>query len=167
MQFQVPQFIEVEDKIFGPLTFKQFVFLAGGAGMVYLAWRILPFIVAIPIMLLVGCLALALAFFQYNGRPFLFAIETFFYYALRSKLYLWSNETRKKAAPQVAAAGATGRELYIPHLSDSKLHDLAWSLDIKERLSAGVGDDADRTSRNPVEPLRTSREALGREPQIQ
>lgn len=167
MQFQVPQFIEVEDKIFGPLTFKQFVFLAGGAGMVYLAWRVLPFIVAIPIMALVGCLALALAFFQYNGRPFLFAIETFFYYALRSKLYLWSNETRKKAAPQVAAAASGSRELYIPHLSDSKLHDLAWSLDIKERLSAGVGDDADRTARNTVEPLRTSREALGRASEIQ
>ncbi|TSC61742.1 MAG: SsrA-binding protein, partial [Parcubacteria group bacterium Athens0416_74] len=32
MQFQVPQFIEVEDKIVGPLTFKQFVFIAGGLG---------------------------------------------------------------------------------------------------------------------------------------
>ena len=27
MQYQVPQFIEVEDKIFGPLTFKQFLYI--------------------------------------------------------------------------------------------------------------------------------------------
>jgi hypothetical protein len=167
MQFQVPQFIEVEDKIFGPLTFKQFIFLAGGAGMVYLAWRVLPLIVAIPIMALVGCLALALAFFQYNGRPFLFALETFFYYLIRSKLYLWSNEGRKRTAPKMAAAAVPGRDVYIPHLSDSKLHDLAWSLDIKERLSAGVGDEDDRGSRNAIEPLRTSREALGRASNIQ
>ncbi|TSC80302.1 MAG: hypothetical protein G01um101429_152 [Parcubacteria group bacterium Gr01-1014_29] len=31
-QFQVPQFIEVEDKIFGPLTTKQFFYLLGGGG---------------------------------------------------------------------------------------------------------------------------------------
>lgn len=36
MQFQVPQFIEVEDKIFGPLTFKQFVYIAGGVALMYL-----------------------------------------------------------------------------------------------------------------------------------
>ena len=42
MQFQVPQFIEVEDKIFGPLTFKQFVYVAGGAGLAYLVWRVSP-----------------------------------------------------------------------------------------------------------------------------
>ena len=32
MRFQVPQFIEIESKIFGPLTFKQFIYLAGGGG---------------------------------------------------------------------------------------------------------------------------------------
>jgi hypothetical protein len=29
MQFRVPQFIDIEDKLFGPLTFKQFIYLAG------------------------------------------------------------------------------------------------------------------------------------------
>ena len=33
MQFQVPQFIEIEDKIIGPFTVKQFIYLVGGAGM--------------------------------------------------------------------------------------------------------------------------------------
>ncbi len=33
MRFEVPQFIDVEDKIFGPFTFKQFLYLAGGAGL--------------------------------------------------------------------------------------------------------------------------------------
>ena len=43
MQFQVPQFIEIEDKIFGPLTFKQFIYLAGGGGLCFLLYTILPF----------------------------------------------------------------------------------------------------------------------------
>lgn len=161
MQFQVPQFIEVEDKIFGPLTFKQFIFLAGGAGMAYLAWRILPFFIAVPVALGVAGLALALAFFTYNGRPFLLALEMGFYYLIHSKLYLWNNNSHKKAAPKVVATRSTG-EVYIPHLSDSKLHDLAWSLDIKERLSAGVGSEDDRDTRNTLAPIRTPGEIIER-----
>ena len=33
MRFEVPQFVDIEDKIFGPLTFKQFIYIAGGAGV--------------------------------------------------------------------------------------------------------------------------------------
>ena len=54
MQFQVPQFIEVEDKIFGPLTFKQFVYVLGGAGACYLLWRVLPIYAAVPLMIAIG-----------------------------------------------------------------------------------------------------------------
>ena len=71
MQFQVPQFIEVEDRIFGPLTFRQFIFIAGGAGMCYVFWRILPLLISAPLILAVAALALSLAFMEYNGRPFI------------------------------------------------------------------------------------------------
>ncbi|MBI5644674.1 PrgI family protein [Candidatus Kaiserbacteria bacterium] len=156
MQFQVPQFIEVEDKIFGPLTFKQFVFLGGGAGIAYMLWRLLPLLLAGPFIALVGALAVALAFAQYNGRPFIVAIEHAFYYGVRSKLYLWNNaykkatvETRKAALP------AEEGEVYIPRLSDSKLHELAWSLDIKERIAAGVANDDERHVKRTAEDLVT------------
>src|SRR3989344_5602737 len=96
MQFQVPQFIEVEDKIFGPLTFKQFVYIAGGAGAAYLLWRVFPIYLAAPLILAVGGLAAGLAFFQYNGRPFIIAIEHAFFYFLKTKLYLWSNASKPK-----------------------------------------------------------------------
>ena len=42
MRFQVPQFIEVEDKIFGPLTLKQFLYTAGGAAVGFIIWSIFP-----------------------------------------------------------------------------------------------------------------------------
>ncbi|MBP9757972.1 MAG: PrgI family protein, partial [Candidatus Pacebacteria bacterium] len=78
MQFQVPQFIEVEDKIFGPFTFKQFVYIAGGLGLAYLLWRLLPTFVAAPLVIGVMGFAVALAFMQYNGRPFMVALESAF-----------------------------------------------------------------------------------------
>lgn len=146
MQFQVPQFIEVEDKIFGPLTFKQFVFIAGGAGMCYVMWRLLPLFLAAPIIAAIGGLAAALAFFQYNGRPFILALENGFYYMVHPKLYLWNNERRKKVLEEkpVAEPTSAGQGVYVPHLSDSRLHELAWSLDIKERIANGTASADER-----------------------
>ena len=52
MQFQVPQFIEVEDKIFGPLTLKEFLYLGGGIGMAVVLFIFVPFkIISIPLAL--------------------------------------------------------------------------------------------------------------------
>lgn len=156
MQFQVPQFIEVEDKIFGPLTFRQFIFIAGGLGMAYVLWRLLPIYLAAPLILGVGGLAAALAFFQFNGRPFIIALENGFYYIIRSKLYLWNNANKKRAVK--TAAVATRNDVYIPKISDSKLHELAWSLDIKERIAAGTAGDDERGG--ALTGVRTPKEIL-------
>ncbi len=164
MQFQVPQFIEVEDKIFGPLTFKQFIYVGGGLGASYIMWRILPIYVAGPLIAAIGGLAAGLAFFQLNGRPFIVGLENGFFFLIRSKLYLWNN-ARKKSAKAPAAVALTGRhaEIYVPKLSESKLHELSWSLDIKERIAAGVATEDERqvvrTRENIVAPVRTAQEA--------
>ena len=158
MQFQVPQFIEVEDKIFGPLTFKQFVYVAGGAGAAYLFWRILPVYLSLPFIACVGGLAAALAFYQFNGRPFILALENAVYFFLRTKLYLWNNSARKPVLRAAAVNSKASSEVYIPKLSDSRLHELAWSLYIKERIAAGVAEDEEREG-GVVSPIRTAREA--------
>ncbi len=166
MQFQVPQFIEMEDKIFGPLTFKQFVYIAGGAGLSYLLWRIFPLIVAAPLILAAGGFGAALAFMQYNGQPFILALEHGFYYLMKSKLYLWNNERRErnKVASEKKGSSRNLGDLYVPHLSESKLHELAWSLDIKEKIASGIASDDDRenvaTHSGLVAPVRTARSAL-------
>lgn len=164
MQFQVPQFIEVEDKIFGPLTFKQFVYLAGGAGAGYLLWRVFPIYVAAPLIMSTLGLGAALAFFKYNGQPFILALEHGFFYFVRSKLYLWSNELRDAKKNDVVAETHAPAALYVPKLSENRLHELAWSLDIKERIAQGTADNEEREEANPlkgiVAPVRTAREAM-------
>ncbi len=157
MQFQVPQFIEVEDKIFGPFTFKQFVFIAGGLGLCYLVYRLLPIFLSGPLIIGIGSLAAALAFMQYNGRPFIVAMENGFYYLLRTKLYLWNNERKPVAARKTEAT--IRPDLYIPRLSDSRLHELAWSLDIKERIAAGTAAEEEKGS-DSVQGIRTPQEVL-------
>lgn len=163
MQFQVPQFIEVEDKVFGPLTFKQFVYMGGGLGGAYLIWRVLPSYLAIPLGLGVAGFAFSLAFLQVNGRPLIIGVESAFYYFLRGKLYLWNNARKteqatimKTVAPQVSAS-------YVPKLSESRLHDLSWSLDINERIAAGTTTEEERRpAPDALSPVRTARAALVR-----
>ena len=92
MQFEVPQFIEVEDKIFGPLTWRQFVYLSGGIGMAVVMFFFLPFILfalfGIPLALLAG----ALAFYPVNNRPFSYFLEGVVNFVFRPKRYLWRKE---------------------------------------------------------------------------
>ncbi|MEK7227523.1 MAG: PrgI family protein [Patescibacteria group bacterium] len=133
MRFQVPQFIEVEDRIFGPLTFKQFIYVAGGVGICVILFIFLPKFLAILLALPVAALAGALAFYKVNEKPFINMVEAFFNYSMTSKLYIW----RKEAKPmQDKAASAQGsgvpKQIYVPKLSESKLRELTWSLDIKE-----------------------------------
>lgn len=163
MQFQVPQFIEVEDKIFGPLTFRQFIYLGGGIGGAYILWRTLPSFVAGPVALSLLGLAAALAFLQFNGRPFIVALENGFFYVVRTKLYLWSNTRRSKTKHEIEKAVAKQADTYIPKLSESKLHELAWSLDIRERIASGTAPTEERQMRHPksdaLAAVRTATEA--------
>ena len=46
----MPQFIEIEDKIIGPFTWKQFLYLAGGVGGSVMAWLFIPKIIAVVLI---------------------------------------------------------------------------------------------------------------------
>lgn len=137
MQFQVPQFIEVEDKLVGPLTFKQFIYLLGGGGGAYLIWTLLSgisSIIAIIFIIPVVGLSLALAFYKINNRPFIVFLEFGLKYFLTEKLYIWRPPTVDSASAKTQQPAKPKKiEPEVPRLTESKLKDLAWSLDITEK----------------------------------
>jgi len=101
MQFQVPQFIEKEAKIVGPLTFKQFLYLGAGGVVVfflyfYLAAKNLLAFALITIFLAIG--ALAFAFLKIGGQPLLTILLKFLNFSFSSKIYLWK---KKAVSPRV------------------------------------------------------------------
>lgn len=133
MRFQVPQFIEIEDKLIGNLTLKQFIYLAGGAGMAFVLYKILPFIFGFVAVICVVALSLALAFYKFNNKPFEDLLESAVKFYLNKKLYVWK-KTEKYESPQEYNDKQTEDDnFYIPKLSDSKLKELSWSLDIKQQ----------------------------------
>src|SRR3989344_3264614 len=132
MQFQVPQFIEVEDRIFGPFTVREFIYLAGGAGFTAMLMTMLPFYVALLLSFPVILLAAALAFYKINNRPFVDMLQSALAYFFSHRLYIWKKETRE--AEQELTRKQKEDPVYVPKLSKSRLKDLAWSLDIKESV---------------------------------
>jgi hypothetical protein len=135
MEYQVPQFIEVEDKIVGPLTLRQFIYVTGGGGLCVVFFVYLGKIPAILLSLPVAGLAGALAFYKVNGKPFVEFLEAGFNYYTRSKLFLWKRADAP-ATPAVTAptenAPATPNKA-TPRLTRGKLADLAWSLDASQK----------------------------------
>lgn len=133
MQFQVPQFIEVEDKLFGPLTATQFIYLVGGGGFALAMWLLLPLWAAILLGAPVAGFGLALAFYKINDRPLISVLEAASEYLFKSKLYIWSH---KKTAPKPEDADDRENDpaKFVPAATANKLKDLAWSLDVHETV---------------------------------
>jgi len=139
MRFRVPQFLDIKNKIFGPLTLKQFLYLAGGGGLCAVVWFTVPYtILAIILIVPIAALALALAFYKMNDKPFIEILEAGFYYILNSRMFVWQH--RKRQAPKDTAEAPAEKQEQPqapPQVTQGKLKELMWDVDV----SAGGGSD--------------------------
>ena len=89
MRFTVPQFIEHEPKIVGPLTFKQFMFIGGAAVACFVVYFSAPFTVFIISCFVFEGIAFAFAFLKINGIPLSAMLINFLKFNLSPRMYLW------------------------------------------------------------------------------
>lgn len=96
MQFPVPQFTDVEDKIIAGLTFKQFAIVFGAGVFTFIIYTIsknLP--ITIGVAILTGLPALALTFGKLNGRPLYSSLGNFIQYLFGPKVYVYHKEGKE------------------------------------------------------------------------
>jgi len=120
------------------LTLKQFIYLVGGAGLSFVLYVYLGslWLSIIPIAIVMGISA-ALAFYKvYDHFPLINVAESAFKYWMGGKLYIWKKEDKPRAKDAATAIkdAKNYAGLSVPKISDSRLKDLSWSLDIKESL---------------------------------
>lgn len=132
MRYQVPQFIEVEDKIVGPLTLKQALYVGGGVAIAFIIWSFLGMFAAIILGIPILALFLGLAFYKVNNKPLVFILESAVKYFFSERLYIWKKEQKKPKKGN--REEAPKQEVFVPKLSDSKLREITWGLDINEEL---------------------------------
>ncbi len=94
MQFPVPQFTDVEDRIIGGLSFKQFGIVFAAAVFTFVMYIIsnknIP--VAIVTGIVTGVPALALTFGKLNGRPLYASAGNFVKYLFGAKIYVFHKQ---------------------------------------------------------------------------
>ena len=96
MLFSVPQYIDVEDKIAGPLTAKQFLWMLGMGAILIVLWNIFEqgvfFVIAVPVCLTFA----ALAFYKPQGVHLVTFIGYGLSFLLQPKIYVWRRMTDKE-----------------------------------------------------------------------
>lgn len=105
MPFKVPQNIDIEDKVIGPLTLKQFIYVAVGAGIIFIIRMSIPEFLSflfLPIAVIVGAFFLALAFFKPGDRDFEIYLLSIATTLMRPKKRIWKKEPIKEKPKEEA-----------------------------------------------------------------
>lgn len=93
MRFIVPQFIDIEPKIIGPITPRQFILLIFAGGTIFLCYKIFSFWVFIVITLIfLAPIFGAFTFLKVNGRPFHYFVLNFIQVLKKPNLRIWQKE---------------------------------------------------------------------------
>jgi hypothetical protein len=92
MQYTVPQFIDQEDKIVGPITVRQFLIMIVAAIFIAIAYALLSFIYFVFTAILIAAVTVVVAFVKINGRPFHFFLISFVERTKKANVRVWNKE---------------------------------------------------------------------------
>jgi len=106
-QFTVPQFIDVEDKIFGPVTTRQFVILLVAGLSIFVAYKLADMALFIFFLALIGGLALTIAFVKVNGQAFHYFVLNIFQTLRRPSRRIWRKAYTKAEPLELIKEGPT------------------------------------------------------------
>jgi hypothetical protein len=133
-QFTVPQFIDVESKIIGPLTVRQFVIILSAAIICAIGYKLFDFSLFVTMTVIILIIAGTFSFVKVNGRPFHFFILNGVQTLRRPRLRIWNNrllaaEQPEKITVTPAVAPIAEKKAY----KTSRLAELALVVDTKGR----------------------------------
>lgn len=123
MQFQVPQFIETEDKIIGPLTIRQFGYLLIGGALSFVTFFFIDPIPWIIFAVIVMTFFSVFTFLTINGRPLSTIAFSALSYYWRPKMYIWKRASVGASAqagsvPEIRPPFAAGARSMLSNLMD-------------------------------------------------
>lgn len=94
-QFVVPQFIDVEDKVIGPITVRQFVIILVGMGINFIAYKLSDFTLFVFWFFIISFITFSFAFIRINGRPLHYFVLNFTQTLRRPNVRTWDRELSK------------------------------------------------------------------------
>jgi len=99
MAVKIPQDVTREDRLIGPLTLKQFLYVLMGSGVVFVAYEAyanyyLFFHEFVIIAIIAISIAAAMAFAQVNGQNFPTFLGHLYHFAFMPKRVIWHKDPR-------------------------------------------------------------------------
>lgn len=142
MRYQVPQFVDIEDKIVGPFTLKQFLTYLGGIFVLiplYLQFDLSLFItLAIPV---IG-IAVLFAQFRLHGKSLFEVIGNAVGFSMRGQYFTWQRSAQLKplkiSGPEYGTFAPEG-PVQVPNTS--MLRDRAQALETDGHIITEDAED--------------------------
>ncbi len=127
-QFVVPQFIDVEDQIIGPVTTRQFAILMVDGLVMVILYKLLslPLAIFFDVLLLIS--GIVLAFVKVNGQSFHYFLLNVFQTWKRPHVRVWNKDLSDAeiiALSKVEAPPPAPPKPYKEALTTSRLSELA------------------------------------------
>ncbi len=141
-QFTVPQFIDVEDKIIGPVTARQFLIFLAAAIIIAISYRIFDFNLFVTVSVLVFLISIIFGFVKINGRPFHFFMLNILQTWRRPNIRVWNNRLaplvdEEKIPTLKFDSTKSSKEYY----KKSRLAELSLVVDTKGEYRGSEEDD--------------------------
>ena len=137
MQFQVPQFIDIEDKVIGPFTIKQFLYLLGAGIIIFILYKILNIYATVILAIPIIGITIALAFVKVHGQPFIGIISNFLKFLKKPDFYVWKKPIGKnQPIEQIENIEIIKKESIKTKMkpgTKENLQDLNWKVEIDKK----------------------------------
>jgi len=127
-QFVVPQFIDVEDKIIGPVTTRQFVILLTATLIIFIAYKLADTALFIFLLCVIGGFALVLAFVKINGQPFHYFLLNIFQTLRRPSIRIWDRrytDNELKIVQELRKVAPVAEKKFRPKANRSRIRQLS------------------------------------------
>lgn len=154
-KFIVPQFIDVESKIFGPITTRQFLIMLVGLMFGFIAYKLSDISLFIVEAFIIFIVVAALAFVKVNGAPFHIFLLNYIKTMKSAKVRIWRRQpyiqySKKETEENITDEPVKRRR----NVSASRLSELSLIIDTG---GAYQGEDTTHTGIN-TEPININNE---------
>ena len=139
-QFTVPQFIDVEPKIIGPITTRQFLIILVAAFIMFIVYKTVDFNVFLIVGIFILILTAIIAFAKINGRPFHFFLLNFVQTMKKPSIRVWDHRSMTFEKEEVKIKYENTIIKKDKDLREERLAELSLVADTKGRYR---GDDSD------------------------
>jgi len=130
-QFTVPQFIDVEDKIFGPITTRQFLIILATGLILFICFKLADIAMFIFLAVVIGGSGIVLAFAKINGQAFHYFLLNIIQTLKRPSLRIWNKiytDGQLKEYIKIGAVETLEVPAPIKRVSYNHIRDLALSV---------------------------------------